>query len=330
MKKNVVIGIDVSKETLDIYASLTATHFQISNDRKGYQQFMKQLNTLPVESKELLVVMEHTGLYSYPFEQFLIENEIRFSKVSALEIKRSAGVTRGKTDKRDSQMIAEYGIKNPEKLSITLTAETNYRLKALLGLREKLVIQKAGFEASLNEQEQFMVDVKGSTLLKTQRQMIRTLQREIEKVEEEIQEMLNADPSTKQNLELLLSIVGVGFVIAATMIMLTDNFIKFNDARKFACYAGIAPFEYSSGTSVKKRTKVSHLANKKIKSLLDMGARAAILHDPEIKQYYNRRVKDGKHAKSIRNIVRNKLVYRMFAVVKRKESYVKNYAYNAA
>ena len=114
------------------------------------------------------------------------------------------------------------------------------------------------------------------------------------------------------------------------MIMWTDNFNKFTDARKFACYSGIAPFEYSSGTSIKKRTKVRQLANKRAKALLDLGAKSAIIHDPEINQFYNRRIKEGKNTRSTRNIIRNKLVYRMFAVIKRQEPYVKNHVYKAA
>lgn len=330
MKKKEIIGVDVSKETLDVFLICTSSHLQIANNKSGYIEFINHVHSLSIELNELLVVMEHTGLYSYPFEKYLNENGIRFSKVSALEIKKSAGIVRGKSDKKDAQMIAEFAVKCFEKLSVSIPSQHNYLLKALLGLREKLVTQKAGFTTSLKEQTEFMNVAKRSTLFNSQKQMIRTLEKEIFKVEQEIMKLIESDPNVKQNLDLLMSIVGVGFVIAVTMIVLTDNFTKFKDARKFACYSGIAPFEYSSGTSIKKRTKVSHFANKKIKALLDLGARSAIIHDPEMKQFHARRIKEGKHEKCIRNIIRNKLVYRMFAVINRKEPYIKNYIFNAA
>ncbi len=330
MKKKEIIGVDVSKGTLDLHFNYAGNHLQISNNKSGFKKFDKYLVQLSIDPSDILLVMEHTGMYSYKFEEYLREHGISFSKVSALEIVRSAGIVRGKSDKADACMIAKYGAKNPDKISPTMSSDQNYQLKALLGLREKLVTQKAGFTASLNEQKEFMKVLKSSSLIRSQQQMIRTLEREIEKVEAEIKQILDSEESTKKNLELLTSVVGIGFVIAASMIMWTDNFSKFSSARKFACYCGIAPFEYASGTSVKRRTKVSQLANKRAKSLLDLGAKSAIIHDPEINQFYARRLKEGKNQKSIRNIVRNKLVYRMFAVIKKQEPYVKNHVYNAA
>ena len=106
------------------------------------------------------------------------------------------------------------------------------------------------------------------------------------------------------------------------MLVHTHTFTAFKDARQFACYCGIAPFEYASGTSIKGKTKVSHLANKKLKSLLNMAALNAVRFDSELKAYYERRVKEGKNKMCVLNIIRNKLVSRVFAVVKRGTPYV--------
>jgi len=99
-------------------------------------------------------------------------------------------------------------------------------------------------------------------------------------------------------------------------------FTVFESSRKFACYAGIAPFEYRSGTSIRGRTKVSHLANKTMKTLLNLAALTAVKTDPQIKQYYQRKIKEGKNPMLILNNVRNKLVARMFTTVKRQTPYV--------
>jgi len=126
----------------------------------------------------------------------------------------------------------------------------------------------------------------------------------------------------QRNYELLLSIKGIGKVLAIYMIVLTDNFTKFNNPRKFACYAGIAPFPYLSGTSVKGRTKLNPCANKRMKSLLNIASMSAIQLQGEYKKYYQRRCDEGKNKMSTLNIIRNKLVFRAFAVVKRGTPYV--------
>ena len=113
------------------------------------------------------------------------------------------------------------------------------------------------------------------------------------------------------------------------MIAYTDNFSKFENWRKFASYCGIAPFPYQSGTSIKGRTKVSHLANKKLKAIINMCAIYAIQHKPEMKAYYQKRVEQGKNKMSTINIIRNKLIARVFAVVKRKTPYVDTYKFAA-
>ncbi|RPJ69052.1 MAG: IS110 family transposase [Alphaproteobacteria bacterium] len=134
--------------------------------------------------------------------------------------------------------------------------------------------------------------------------------------------MISLHKELADTFRLLLSIRGIGKVLAVYLITLTDNFTKFLSPRKFACYAGIAPFEYSSGSSVKGRTKVHSCANKQIKSLLNMAAMSAIQLNGEYKTYYLRRLSEGKNKMSTLNIIRNKLVFRAFAVVKRGTPYV--------
>ena len=121
---------------------------------------------------------------------------------------------------------------------------------------------------------------------------------------------------------LITSISGVGFIVAAYFISTTSCFTKFKNGRKYACYCGTAPFEYSSGTSIHFKTRVNPMANKKMKSLLNMSARSAITCDPELKEYYHRKVEQGKNKMSTLNIIRNKIIHRVFAVVNRGTPYV--------
>ena len=89
-------------------------------------------------------------------------------------------------------------------------------------------------------------------------------------------EIIDAIPEWNQNVRLIRTVKGVGPVLARFLIIYTENFSRFTDPKKFACYAGIAPFEYSSGSSIKGKTRVHHCANKQLKSLLNVAAMSAI------------------------------------------------------
>ena len=109
---------------------------------------------------------------------------------------------------------------------------------------------------------------------------------------------------------------------ALSLILFTRNFTLFDDPRKLACYGGVAPFEYSSGTSVKGRTKVSHFANKDLKKIIHMAALSAIRYNPEMKAYFIRKVEQGKNKMSVINAIRNKLIHCIMAIIKRQTPWV--------
>lgn len=145
-------------------------------------------------------------------------------------------------------------------------------------------------------------------------EQIKTITSKIEKLIESEQELLTT-------YKLLTSVVGIGFATAVHLLITTENFRRFTDPRKLACYSGVAPFENSSGKSIRGKTKTSHLANKKLKSLLTMAAISAIQHDADLKAKYQQKLKEGKAKMCVLNIIRFKLIERAFSVVKRKTPY---------
>ncbi len=159
--------------------------------------------------------------------------------------------------------------------------------------------------------------------------MISYLTKQIDNVENEMDDIIRRDEQLNEMYKLINSIKGVGPQTTLFMIVYTNGFTKFKNWRKFASYCGIAPFPNSSGSSIKGRTKVSHLANKKIKSLFDLCAKSAIQHNREMKNYYERRIEKGKSKMSTINVIRNKLLSRIFAVVERKTPYVNFMKYAA-
>ena len=203
-----------------------------------------------------------------------------------------------------------------------MPSKTIDSLKRHLSLRDRLVKQRAGYKASLKEQKRILAKKNNEKLFGIQERMIKYFTKQIDALEEKIQAIIIQEDKLKEIFDLLMTIKGVGPQISLFMIAYTDAFTKFKNHRKFASYCGVAPFPNSSGTSVRGKTKVSHLANKKIKSLLDMGAKSAIQCNFEMKKYYEQRVENGKNKMSTINIIRNKLLARMFAVVNRKTPYV--------
>lgn len=146
--------------------------------------------------------------------------------------------------------------------------------------------------------------------------------KEIDIIEKEIETIINKGETLKSQYDLIITIKGLEKQSAPYMIVFTEGFKKFDSWRKFASYCSIAPFPNTYGSSIRGRTKVSHLANKKLKSLLDLCAKSSFQYNEEMKLYYQKRINLGKNKMSTINIIRIKILARIFAVMNRKSPYV--------
>ena len=331
MKFEEVIGIDVSKLTLDACLHSLQIFTQVPNTKKGYIKLISwATKSMGCSLERALFCFEHTGMYSYALACYMSEKQVNYIMVPGLEIKRSLGIQRGKNDQIDAKKIAQYAYRRREEVTgYQLPEKAINKIRQLLTLREKLVKQRAGYEASLKDMSDFIESSGNKLVVGVQRNMVRALIREIEKVEKEMDRVLEESPEIMNNYKLITSITGVGRQTALYLIIVTNNFLSFDDHRKLASYAGVAPFPFTSGTSVRGKTKVSPLANMKLKALLSACAISAIRHDPDMKIYFERRTEKGKHKMNSINAVRNKLLARVFAVVRRGTPYVQLYQ-NAA
>jgi transposase len=329
MKVLHIIGADLSKKSID-FATSQAEHIKVSNDLQGYHELMAWIKKQKINTSEMMIVMEHTGLYSYRLEQFLHAKQISFTKVPAYAIKHSMGLVRGKNDKVDAIRIARYGAEKRD----SLVAETPVdkaleRLQMLHATRDRLVRSRAGLIRGVKEYKDSCGLKKDDLIMRTQVRLIKSFDTQIAKLDDEIAAILESEKALKQNDQLLQSITAVGKVVSVATIIKTRNFTKFTNPRKFACHCGTAPFENTSGSSIKGKTKVSKLADQDMKRLLDLAAKSAIQYDKELREYYLRRTAAGKSKMSTINIVRNKILYRMFAVIRRQTPFIKNYLQTA-
>jgi transposase len=324
MKNKQIVGIDVSKSTLDAFIFKSNHLFQVANNPAGLVRLLQESVQISGLSKDsLLFCFENTGCYSKSLSVFLQDAGISFYAIDALDLKRSMGLSRGKTDKKDAKAIAMYAWRRRDELVCSkLPGPVFDQLSALLSHREMLIKQRTALKNANKGHYNTYSDNEFKFLQESQMRIIKQISEEIKITESEILFIINHDAELKRSYDLLLSIKGIGKILGFYLITLTHNFTKFTDPRKFACYAGIAPFEYSSGTSVKGRTKVHPCANKQIKSLLNMAAMSSIQLQGEYQMYYLRRTADGKNKMSTLNIIRNKLIFRAFAVIKRGTCYV--------
>jgi transposase len=326
MKVPHIIGADLSKKSIDLASHQFKKHLKIENNVPGFKVLISWLQELQIDASSTMIVMEHTGLYSYQLEQFLHQHQINFTKVSALAIKRSMGLVRGKSDKQDAFRIARYGFEKADHLVAEKpVSKSLQRLQMLYSTRERLVKNRAGLITVVKEYQQACELKKSDLLIASQLKLINAFDQQIAKINQEMQTIIDAETTLNNNYELLQSIKGIGKIVALAVIIKTGNFTRFTNARKFACFCGTAPFENTSGTSIRGKTRTSHLADKGMKTLLDLAAKSAIQYDKELHEYFLNRVQLGKSKMSTINVVRNKLLYRMFAIIKRQTPFVENY-----
>lgn len=319
------LGIDVAKLTLDfclVTEDQQLERGQILNTQKSINVFLKNLRKAGHDMQEILFVFENTGIYSSLLSLVLSENELDYAQVPALEIKRSLGITRGKSDKVDAKEIAYYAKRNTDKITLSVLPELNIQqLKIVFAEREKTIAAIKVFERTM-ENEMFLSKEVFGSVKAINRQTVKHLKKQLTMLDDKIKKLIREDEVLYKQQQLLKSIPGIGEITSVYLLMVTKGFTAFTNGRKFACYSGVAPFEHTSGTSIKGKTRVSHLADKKMKSLLHMVSLTAIKYDPELKDYYTRKKAEGKHTMLVLNNIKCKIVYRIFAVIQRESNFV--------
>jgi Transposase and inactivated derivatives len=338
MKKKLFVGIDFSKETFDVSVihhenMQSLGYHQFENRKEGYVKLLKWIKTLSKESgKDWLFCGEHTGLYSLGLAQFLITKDLFLWLENPLQVKQSSGIKREKNDKVDSLGIAFYAYRYQDRAkALQLPSEALTSLSLLLSYRERLVSNKQALQVSSSEIRRVMNrDTTAKYIYADSQKDIKRIDKRIKEIEKKMLEQIESDQSLQQNYELVSSVKGVALINTVAILVTTQNFTRFENSRQFACYSGMAPFGKQSGTSINTRPRVSYLANKKIKALLTQAAKCATRYDPSIRQYYLRKLEQGKDKWLIINNVRNKMINRIFAIVKSKQLYQVEYANHLA
>lgn len=326
--KKIFIGVDVSKLKLDFcnyqygdYGNETIVSNHTLAIKEHLLEFLQD-----VPRKDLLICAEYTGQYIYPLSCACSDLGIDLWIENPIQIKLRSGMQRGKDDKLDARKIAAYACRFKDKVRLFSLPERSIQaLKHLVSERDMLVSDNAKYKGQLTDQKDYMPRQVYQKKHKRLSQLIHNLNKAIKQIEDEIDAIIGKDETLSRQHQLLCSIEGVGERTSIKMIIETNAFRDFKDPRKFCCHAGVAPFSYTSGSSVRSRRKVSKRADRSIKALLHMAALSASKTTGDLGKYYERKVAEGKNKMTVLNAIRAKLVLRMFAVIKNDKYYIQNY-----
>ena len=325
MKYQYSIGLDIAKKKLDVFVKKgnnKVAYTIISNDKKGFKVLEKVLKKAQVPLSEALFCAEHTGCYTHPLLAWIAENKLDLWLESALAIKKSSGMRRGKSDKADAESIASYAYKNQDSCNLWLVPrDAVCELKKLSWAREKLLSSISQYEKSIKERKEISKDNVASLFKKT----LIGFKQDLKALEKKISICVKKDDNMSRLFGILTSVTGIGPVTATAFITETNEFTKIKEPKKMACFAGIAPFEHTSGSSVRGKSRVSPFASKKLKKLLHMAAVSVIRLPGELANFYKKLVAKGKAKMVAINALRRKLIDRIYACVRSNRKYEKNY-----
>jgi len=326
------VGIDVSRDTLDLSVvvdGISLQHYCITNRSIEIGSTInKIMKSLGATVDDTIFCMEHTGIYNLPMVKWLKNHQGKIWMESGVHIRKTLGLVRGKNDKVDSIRIAMYAYINRHQIKLwKAPRKLIERVAALLSQRLRLNKAKKQLNTANQEQRLFMdKDIMRNLNRYTQKTVV-VINKQIEAIENEILGLIKEDEKLNRMYQIITSVHGVGFVTATYILITTNEFININNPKKYACYSGVVPFEHSSGSSVRGKTRVSQMANKNIKTLLHLAALSTIRKQGELQEYYYRKVAEGKNKMSVLNAIRNKLILRVFACVNQNREYEKIYSY---
>jgi len=327
------VGIDVSKPYFDAslmvvidYQKQEVKSERFLNTGVGLKSFLKWLVKSKVSlDNNTLIVIENTGVYHRLIWKFCSDHGLALHIGNATHIKWSFGIARGKNDVIDSKRLCNYAFSHSDELQATPALNLIFlKLKDFMSSRTKMIKQ-------LTSTKNFLKELKLSNDKSTQKILEQSfkasldgIKKSIKAIEIQIENILT-DPLIKKKYDLITTVPGIGRYTALYIICCTNNFATKITGKQLASYAGVVPFEHSSGISVKGKNRVHKMANKDLKKLLHLCALSAIKYYPEFKDYYDRKKEEGKNAMTVLNAIRNKIILRVVAVINSEKPYVNNY-----
>lgn len=326
------IGIDISKKWFDVALLKKQNpddiiHHQFDQTKEGFKGFDSWLNENDIQfNEQTIFCMENTGIYNDGLVNHLLKKKALVWVEMPLKIKKAGSFQRGKNDKADSIKIAWYAFRYQDQITLWSPMDDSLRrLKRLSGQRSRIVKTITQLTVPINELKECGLKKEAAEMKKIQAPVLASLEKAQKEIEDLIEQIIKQDEHLNHIAVKVQKVIGIGPVTNTALLIYTNGFRGFEVGKQLACYCGVVPFQKSSGSSIHYKPTVSPFANKELKRLIHLCALSAIQYDPELKRYYQRRIAEGKDKMKVINAVRNKLVLRVFAVVRDDRDFEKNY-----
>lgn len=297
---------------------------EFANTPDGFAQFLAWLQDQACTPANSVLCMEATGVYGEGLAYFLVAQGYRLALEPPLKVKRAFKVSGPKTDPVDSEQIAEYACRYEDELALWQPPqELIEHLRVLLSTREQLVQQSVAHQNALKALRRkhvrtpFAEQVYGD--------LLRELKARIQAVEREIQRLIAEHPTAHRLMVWLLTIPGVGLLLAAQVLVLTECGTQLVVYRPLAAHLGICPYPHQSGSSVWARPTSRHYGPAEPRKLLHLAARSVCTHNERFRTYYERKLAEGKCKRLVLNNVANKLLRIICAVLTSQTPYQADY-----
>ena len=325
------LGIDVAKAKLDCSllldpASAKRKSKTFTNNKAGFANLLEWIGKFEITPVNLHAIMEGTGVYHEQIALALTDAGTTVSIVNPAHIKdfgRGIAV-RTKTDSMDSLVLARYGAMLQPPAWIPPAQEAR-ALKALLARRDALA---QDLRRELNRQEKAEATDTPELICQSLDESIKFLQKQLDKLQKDIDDHVDHSPNLRRDYELLTSIPGVGQRVGNNLLAIMHSQL-FRTAEQLAAYLGLVPIERQSGTSVLGKARLSKAGPPRIRAVLFMAAVVATKRNPHVKALYERLVAKGKAKMAALGAAMRKLVHLCFGVLKNQIPYQATYANTA-
>lgn len=309
-----IIGVDVSKLSLvAVRTSSTGVvkeSFEIPNTQVEIGAWLDQLKT---KHKYLLVVSEATGDYHNILAKACLAREIKYRLLNPILTKQfnRATIRKRKTDLTDSEIIAKLGIQGEGSVvsaaSFSSSKAIHRATIRLVKVKQALERMSGRFsemfpeENEVNKQLGSCVELLATSCIKLRREA-----------------KVKTDPQLRK---LLTSIPGIGEHVVVTLINEIDDIKRFPSPKSLVAYAGLDPKVKQSGTSLKHNTHITKRGSVYLRRDIFIAASIASRWDPDIKDYFDKKLGEGKRYREALVAVSRKLLNRVYAVWKRGTPY---------
>jgi transposase len=320
------VGVDIASASFTACAGTTPWKLvvqpvQFDNSEEGYVSFLDWMKDHNLRPEHTVTCMEATGVYSEGLAYFLSASGYPVAVESPLNIARKFPVNASKSDFLDCVYISEYACRYADKLAFWQPRnEILEQVKVLLSTRQMFSVQITSHKNALHavNRKKVLSEVARNVHQETITQFVK----HIREIDAEIRRLIDSDPTFKKTLLLLLTIPGIGLQLAAHLIIMTQYSL---DPRELASFAGISPIQHESGTSVYRGPTSRHYGPPAVRKLLYLAACSVRTHRKEFKQYFLRKVAEGKPGKLVLNNIQNKLIKIACAVLVSQKPFIPNY-----